>query len=95
MIIEVDMQVFTARRLGPVTGVADELGADTLAARPGGNRSGNSERLLNAAEEIFVRDGYEAAQLDEIAATAGRSKGAVMHLKTTSAAERPAVTPEL
>jgi AcrR family transcriptional regulator len=34
-------------------------------------------RLLDAAEEIFVRDGYEAAQLDEIAATAGRSKGAV------------------
>jgi AcrR family transcriptional regulator len=34
-------------------------------------------RLLNAAEEVFVRDGYENAQLDEIAATAGRSKGAV------------------
>ncbi len=34
-------------------------------------------RLLNAAEEVFVRDGYEAAQLDEIAATAGRSKGSV------------------
>lgn len=34
-------------------------------------------RLLNAAEEVFVRDGYEAAQLDEIASRAGRSKGAV------------------
>src|SRR5580704_16741310 len=34
-------------------------------------------RLLEAAEEIFVRDGFEGAQLDEIAATAGRSKGAV------------------
>ncbi len=34
-------------------------------------------RLLNAAEEVFVRDGYEGAQLDEIAAMAGRSKGAV------------------
>src|SRR5581483_6319596 len=34
-------------------------------------------RLLSAAEEIFVRDGYEAAQLDAIAALAGRSKGAV------------------
>ena len=34
-------------------------------------------RLLDAAEEVFVRDGYEAAQLDEIAARAGRSKGAV------------------
>src|ERR1700733_3697175 len=40
-------------------------------------------RLLNAAEEIFVRDGYEAAQLDEIATTAGRSKGAVYtHFKS-------------
>ena len=34
-------------------------------------------RLLDAAEEVFVREGYEAAQLDMIAATAGRSKGAV------------------
>jgi len=34
-------------------------------------------RLLDAAEQVFVRDGYEGAQLDEIAATAGRSKGAV------------------
>ena len=34
-------------------------------------------RLLNAAEAVFVRDGYEGAQLDEIAAMAGRSKGSV------------------
>jgi AcrR family transcriptional regulator len=34
-------------------------------------------RLLEAAAEIFVREGYEAAQLDAIAAAAGRSKGAV------------------
>ena len=40
-------------------------------------------RLLNAAEEVFVRDGYEAAQLDEIAARAERSKGAVYtHFKS-------------
>src|SRR5579859_5229822 len=40
-------------------------------------------RLLSAAEEIFVRDGYEAAQLDAIAALAGRSKGAVYtHFKS-------------
>jgi len=40
-------------------------------------------RLLNAAETVFVRDGYESAQLDEIAATAGRSKGAVYtHFKS-------------
>ena len=41
------------------------------------------KRLLDAAEEVFVRDGYEAAQLDAIAATAGRSKGAVYtHFKS-------------
>lgn len=40
-------------------------------------------RLLDAAEEVFVRDGYEAAQLDEIAARAERSKGAVYtHFKS-------------
>jgi AcrR family transcriptional regulator len=40
-------------------------------------------RLLDAAEGVFVRDGYEGAQLDEIAATAGRSKGAVYtHFKS-------------
>jgi AcrR family transcriptional regulator len=41
------------------------------------------KRLLDAAEEVFVRDGYEAAQLDAIATRAGRSKGAVYtHFKS-------------
>lgn len=40
-------------------------------------------RLLDAAEKVFVRDGYEAAQLDAIAARAGRSKGSVYtHFKS-------------
>jgi len=40
-------------------------------------------KLLEAAAQVFVREGYEAAQLDEIAATAGRSKGAVYtHFKS-------------
>lgn len=34
------------------------------------------KRLLDAAEEVFVRNGYEGAQLDEIATCADRSKGA-------------------
>jgi hypothetical protein len=34
------------------------------------------KRLLEAAEEVFVRNGYEGAQLAEIASAAGRSKGA-------------------
>jgi AcrR family transcriptional regulator len=33
--------------------------------------------LLEAAERVFVRDGYEGAQLAEIATVAGRTKGAV------------------
>ncbi len=41
------------------------------------------KRLLDAAEEVFIRDGYDAAQLDAIAAAAGRSKGAVYtHFKS-------------
>ena len=40
-------------------------------------------RLLKAAEEVFVRDGYEGAQLSEIAAAASRTKGAVYdHFKS-------------
>lgn len=35
------------------------------------------EKLLRAAETIFVRDGYEGAELGEIAALAGRTKGAI------------------
>ena len=34
-------------------------------------------KLINAAEQIFVRDGYAGAQLSEIAKAADRSKGAV------------------
>jgi len=39
--------------------------------------------LLRAAETIFVRDGYEKAELGEIAALAGRTKGAIYgHFKS-------------
>lgn len=33
--------------------------------------------LIQAAETIFVRDGYEGAELGEIAALAGRTKGSI------------------
>ena len=40
-------------------------------------------RLLKAAEKIFVRDGYEAAELGAIAALANRTKGAIYaHFKS-------------
>lgn len=35
------------------------------------------ELLLQSAEKIFIRDGYEGAELGEIAALAGRTKGAI------------------
>lgn len=35
------------------------------------------ELLLRAAETIFVRDGYEGAELGEIASLAGRTKGSI------------------
>ena len=39
--------------------------------------------LLRSAETIFVRDGYEGAELGEIAALAGRTKGAIYgHFKS-------------
>jgi AcrR family transcriptional regulator len=40
-------------------------------------------RLLKAAEQIFVRDGYQGAQLSAIASAADRTKGAVYdHFKS-------------
>lgn len=35
------------------------------------------ELLLEAAEEVFVRDGYEKATLADIAQTAGKTRGAI------------------
>lgn len=41
------------------------------------------ELLLEAAKTIFVRDGYEGAELGEIACLAGRTKGAIYaHFKS-------------
>lgn len=48
---------------------------------PGGKKQEQSEqtraRLLHAAEKIFARDGFEAAKLEEIAAAAGYTRGAL------------------
>src|ERR1700733_13354056 len=39
--------------------------------------------LIRSAETIFVRDGYEGAELGEVAALAGRTKGAIYaHFKS-------------
>jgi AcrR family transcriptional regulator len=48
------------------------------AAKKSQARSGETRRLLlEAAREVFVREGYERAQVEQIAAAAGRTKGAV------------------
>jgi AcrR family transcriptional regulator len=40
-------------------------------------RADTLERLLDAAAEVFRRDGYHGATLERVAATAGHTKGAV------------------
>ncbi len=54
--------------------------ATRSAAKSGGKKHEQSEqtraRLLQAAEKIFARDGFEAAKLEEIAAEAGYTRGA-------------------
>ncbi len=49
-------------------------------ARPGPGQTMKSEKtraeLLQAAERIFARDGFEASRIEDIAAAAGRSRGA-------------------
>lgn len=49
--------------------------AQTIQPRP--KRADVRARILAAAREAFLRDGYQRANLGEIAATAGFSKGAV------------------
>lgn len=58
------------------------LGRKTSATtRPGESRqdlrtAATREALLAAACKIFVRDGFEASRIEDIAAEAGRSRGA-------------------
>ena len=50
--------------LGVVSGVEDEP---------------TPERLLDAARKVFAKQGYDGASLDQVAAAAGMTKGAVYH----------------
>lgn len=62
----------TVRRLlGPRTQFADWL-ADSAPAQ-----QDTRERILDSAATVFARRGYVAASLDEVAANAGLTKGAV------------------
>ena len=57
----------TARRSEPVRPHTSKQRARTEATR---------RKLLEAAERIFAREGFEAARLEDIAATAGYTRGA-------------------
>ncbi len=47
------------------------------AQKPGGKRARTREKLLDAATELFKRKGIHATSLDEVAAHAGLTKGAI------------------
>ena len=57
--------------------VKNSAPAEPAARKPQARSIETRRRLLDAARTIFVRDGYERAQIDVIAAAAGRTKGAV------------------
>ena len=61
---------------GPVTKMRPEMTTETTNKHELRTKETRA-RLLQAAETIFVRDGYEGAELGEIAALAGRTKGAI------------------
>ncbi|HEY9127122.1 MAG TPA: TetR/AcrR family transcriptional regulator [Acidobacteriaceae bacterium] len=66
----------------PATQTFDGLGHPGLPKAPKLNKHQVRSRatqtaLLDAAEKVFFRDGFELAQIDVIAAEAGRTRGAV------------------
>jgi AcrR family transcriptional regulator len=65
----------TRRRKKPDLRARDRLDGRTRAARAEGREA--REELLSAALRVFARRGYRAAGVDEIAAEAGYSKGAL------------------
>ena len=71
---------------------AKEVGQPTQAQR----RATTRRRLIDAALDVFSRNGFHAASLDEIAAGAGVSKGAVYVAKSRVLARlRQIVTDDL
>lgn len=63
------------RRRGPARKARARVDQRTRAARAQGRRA--REELLSAALRVFARRGYEQAGVDEVAAEAGYSKGAL------------------
>src|SRR4051794_34078159 len=65
----------TRRRKNPAPQARDRVDGRTRAARSQGREA--REELLSAALQVFARRGYREAGVDEIAAEAGYSKGAL------------------
>jgi AcrR family transcriptional regulator len=60
--------------------LSTKIEGTTMSSKPNKHELKTQETrslLLRAAEEIFARDGYEKAELGEIARLAGRTKGAI------------------
>ena len=72
-----ELEIMIRRTVKSGRGEAEQLDGNQLRTRE------TRALLLRAAERIFVRDGYEKADLNEIAAAAGRTKGAIYaHFKS-------------
>jgi AcrR family transcriptional regulator len=56
--------------------IADEQADRTIVSRQAMKSEQTRADLLRAAEIIFARDGFEASRIEDIAAEAGRSRGA-------------------
>ena len=52
-----------------------EQGGEATREAPGGRKAQQRLKILDAARQVFFRDGFVAANLDEVAAIAGVAKG--------------------
>lgn len=70
----------TVARSARLGGVVSARGRAAAARREAGERQDRAhvtrQKLMDAAREVFARDGFELARLEDIAAAAGRSRGA-------------------
>jgi AcrR family transcriptional regulator len=63
------------REFQPVTPVAARLSPQSV-SRQRARTEATRRRLLTAAEDLFARDGFEATRIEDIAASAGYTRGA-------------------
>ncbi len=73
---EAELQYLNGRVIGPDLRRREKMPSKLLNKNELRTKE-TRDLLLRSAETIFVRDGYERAELGEIAALAGRTKGAI------------------